>query len=533
MGRSAEAESVQNVAELFAGLFFRDAERLEHGGLQVAFMDADGTASQLRAVEHHVVGLRAKVCGEFPAEQFLFVFLDGAGKGVVDGDPALLFLIPAHQREFNNPQEVAFLVVLEQFHEFGALQAHAAQDIAGGFPRAGGKENEVSCFDVQGFREFLLFFVGKEFGDGASPVFLAHLDVGQALGSGFHGGFRQGVDLSDGGGAEPLGVDGLDHASIAYGGGEYLEPAVFKDGGDVRQLHAEAAFRLVGTVLIHCFLPGHAGEGGGNVHAQGFLVHAFEQAFHQVVDVFRRDEGSFNVHLGEFRLAVRAQVFVTEAAGNLEIAFHASHHEQLLVLLRGLGQRVEFAGRQAGGHQEVPCAFRRGFGEDGRFNFQKAVLVQIVARGFGDAVADLHVAGHGRAAQVQKAVFEAQVFVGEGPIQLEGEHVSLVDDVQGVCGDFDFPGGEVRIGRVHRIRFQAGGHGAGNLDHVFGAELLGGFRHILIDFRVKDYLRDAGAVAQVDKYDAAMVPDGIYPADEGGRLADVRSAQFAAGMSAV
>ena len=40
--------------------------------------------------------------------------------------------------------------------------------------------------------------------------------------------------------------------------------------------------------------------------------------------------------------------------------------------------------------------------------------------------------------------------------------------------------------------------------------------------RVKDYLRDAGAVAQVDKYDAAMVPDGIYPADEGGRLADVR-----------
>jgi len=50
---------------------------------------------------------------------------------------------------------------------------------------------------------------------------------------------------------------------------------------------------------------------------------------------------------------------------------------------------------------------------------------------------------------------------------------------------------------------------------------------------VKDYLRDAGAVAQVDKYDAAMVPDGIYPADEGGRLADVRSSQFAAGMSAV
>ena len=50
---------------------------------------------------------------------------------------------------------------------------------------------------------------------------------------------------------------------------------------------------------------------------------------------------------------------------------------------------------------------------------------------------------------------------------------------------------------------------------------------------MEDCLGDAGAVAQVDKYDAAVVADGVYPADEGGRLADVRSAQFAAGMSAV
>ena len=205
----------------------------------------------------------------------------------------------------------------------------------------------------------------------------------------------------------------------------------------------------------------------------------------------------------------------------------------MLVLLRGLGEGIEFAGCQAGGDQEVARAFRRGFGKDGRFNFQEAVFIQIVARGLGHAVAYLHVADHGRAAQVQKAVLEAQVFIGEGPVQLEGEHVRLVDDVQGVRGDFNFPGRKVRIGGVHRVRFQARSHGAGYLDHVFGAELLGGLRHVLVDFRVKDYLRDAGAVAQVDKYDAAVVTDGIYPADEGGRLADVRSAQFAAGMSAV
>ena len=48
-------------AELFAGLFLRDAERLEHGGLQVAFMDSDGAATQFRPVEHHVVSLGAQV----------------------------------------------------------------------------------------------------------------------------------------------------------------------------------------------------------------------------------------------------------------------------------------------------------------------------------------------------------------------------------------------------------------------------------------------------------------------------------------
>ena len=184
-------------------------------------------------------------------------------------------------------------------------------------------------------------------------------------------------------------------------------------------------------------------------------------------------------------------------------------------------------------HQIVTSAFWCTFLQNRGFNFQEAVFIQIVPRGFGYAVADLHVAGHGGTAQVQKTVFEAQVFVGEGPVQLEGEHIRLVDDVEGIGGDFDFSGGEVRIGGVHRVRFQAGFHRAGDLDHVLGTELLGRPGHILADFRVEDCLGDAGAVAQVDKYDAAVVADGVYPADEGGRLANVRSAQFAAGMSAV
>ena len=49
--------------------------------------------------------------------------------------------------------------------------------------------------------------------------------------------------------------------------------------------------------------------------------------------------------------------------------------------------------------------------------------------------------------------------------------------------------------------------------------------------RVEHDLRDAVAVAQVDEQPAAVVAVAVDPAAEGGRLADVVDAKFAAGMS--
>jgi hypothetical protein len=40
------------------------------------------------------------------------------------------------------------------------------------------------------------------------------------------------------------------------------------------------------------------------------------------------------------------------------------HHQQLLELLWALRQRVEFAGAQAAGHDEVAGAFRRALEQD-------------------------------------------------------------------------------------------------------------------------------------------------------------------------
>ena len=78
--------------------------------------------------------------------------------------------------------------------------------------------------------------------------------------------------------------------------------------------------------------------------AREFDQHDFDQCSN-VVGI---DKAHFQVELGKLGLAIGAQVLVAKAAGDLEIAFDAGHHEQLLELLRALGQRIKFVGMQAG-----------------------------------------------------------------------------------------------------------------------------------------------------------------------------------------
>jgi len=81
---------------------------------------------------------------------------------------------------------------------------------------------------------------------------------------------------------------------------------------------------------------GDARERIGQVHALHFLEELANHALHQRGDRLLVDEGHFNIELGEFRLAVGAQVFVAEAAHDLIVAIEARHHQQLLEELRRL-----------------------------------------------------------------------------------------------------------------------------------------------------------------------------------------------------
>src|SRR5207244_8826017 len=98
-------------------------------------------------------------------------------------------------------------------------------------------------------------------------------------------------------------------------------------------------------------------------------------------------EAHFEVELGEFGLAVGAEVFVAEAACYLEVAPDAGDHEELLELLGRLGQGVELAGVHAAGHQVVSRSLRGALDEDGGLDLEEVAGVQVIADELDEAVA--------------------------------------------------------------------------------------------------------------------------------------------------
>ena len=104
------------------------------------------------------------------------------------------------------------------------------------------------------------------------------------------------------------------------------------------------------------------------------LVQIDDHLFDQGPNIRRIDKAHFQVELGKFRLTVGAQVFIAKAAGNLKIAFNASHHEQLLKLLRALRQRIEFPGMKTAGHNKIARTLWRALEQNRRLNLQKVAF---------------------------------------------------------------------------------------------------------------------------------------------------------------
>ena len=238
-------------------------------------------------------------------------------------------------------------------------------------------------------------------------------------------------------------------------------------------------------------------------------------------------EAHLQIDLRELKLAVGAEILVAEAAGDLKVAVEAGDHEDLLEDLRRLRQRVELAGMHAAGNQKIARALGRGLGEDGRFDFEKALLREAFADGERNFVAQAEVALHLGAAQVDVAVLEADFFVLDGFFGgRKRRQARVVEDAQLGGLDLDFAGGHLGIDGVG----VAQAHLAHGGDNVLGADLFAlqvAFGRQLL---VEDDLGDAGAVAEVEEDEVAVVAAAVDPAHQNHLLAGVGGAQVAAQM---
>ena len=323
------------------------------------------------------------------------------------------------------------------------------------------------------------------------------------------GEFDQFVRLPSGDAGEAGSGEALDHAAARDDAGEDLELAAGDDGGEVGKLQSEAYVRLVAAEARHGLLVGEVGYGEGHalVRADG-LDEGGVEARHEGDDIVGVHERHLEVELRELGEAVGAGVFVAEAAGYLEVAVRAGDHQELLQLLWGLREGVEAALVDAAGDEIVPRALGCALDEDGGFDLDEIALVEVVAYELDGAVAHTEVLAHEGPPQVQVAVAHAEQFVDRRVLaHVERRRLCRVEDDGGARKHLDVAGVEVGVGGALGTR----SHRAGYLRHPLGAEPLRDVKRVRRLLRVEDDLHEAGAVAQVDENEPAVVAPPVHP----------------------
>ena len=298
-------------------------------------------------------------------------------------------------------------------------------------------------------------------------------------------------------------------------------------------LHDESdcADRACRPVFAHRLGVGNArpGRGRDRLAAGELLEHAPNHRLHRGEHVLLLDEAHLDVELVEFaRQPVGARVLVAKAGRDLEIAVEARHHQELLVLLRRLRQRVELARMQARRHEEVARAFGARGGEDRRLELEEPLPLHSSAKRINDLAAQHDVLVELLAPQIEEAVPEPRV-LGIGLVaehrqrQIAGrpQHLDLADV------DLDEAGRHLGIfGAAGRLRTSP----STRIDE-FRAQLLrfaeGG------RIRIDHALGEAVVVAQIDEQQAAVIADAMAPAGKPDVGAVLGEGQGAAGMGAV
>ena len=220
---------------------------------------------------------------------------------------------------------------------------------------------------------------------------------------------------------------------------------------DVFCREVDAEIRLIRSVGFHGFGVANAAErrSRSNVILAVMGKNRREHIFQNCKYILLVRKGHLHIKLVKLaRAAVAACILIPEARGNLEIAVKAGGHEQLLELLRCLGQRIEFPRMLACGNQVVARSLRRRRRQDGRGNLQEAMLQHCFPDCRNDLAAQNDVLFHGRIPQIQIAILQALRFICfTAPVNLKRQLVipALPQNRNAVGNDFNVAGGLIRV----------------------------------------------------------------------------------------
>ena len=162
----------------------------------------------------------------------------------------------------------------------------------------------------------------------------------------------------------------------------------------------------------------------------------------------------------------------------------------------------------AAGDEVVARAFGSGPRHEGCLDLQKAVVREVVADGARDLMPEAQVALHLRPAQVEIAVLEPHLFVRDGVFsRRERRGTGIVQEQQLGGDELDVTSGHVRVYQ-RRVTPAQRANGGDDILRPRGLGAGVGFGAALF---IQHHLGDAGAVANVQKDEVAVVAAAVDP----------------------
>ena len=146
--------------------------------------------------------------------------------------------------------------------------------------------------------------------------------------------FNQTVQLTARDRGIAFNIDSFNDTAVFYDSIEHFKVRILNIFRHIDQFHTKTQVRLIAAKTIHSFVPGQTLHRQLDLFTHSAFKYIRHQAFHHFHNILSVYERHFNIQLSKFRLTVSTQIFIAEAAGDLEITLHTGNHQDLFKNLR-------------------------------------------------------------------------------------------------------------------------------------------------------------------------------------------------------